>query len=329
MIDNTGNRGKRPAPQNLDRESPEYIKGQIEKSFQVAAHNLKDRNRVRHPTKRNVKLMDAYPLLPDHDAFPDAGGYFTIKFLTNPVPPSSTYDIRLENGLLKPIPDGEEEVAAKKAASELHEKDPERYPAPDDSMNYEFYLTESPSDASNFKRKLDVLDPEKDDDELYTNKNTAGESNFRLGRIRAYESASQVGTKADKYEEEVVIALHDGHDGFHQKGAYYYPLVQKLSIRPQRAKNIFNSKRGLGNQEDEAREVADFIDVQIEDPNEVAKTYMDRYKEEPTWMPEDEDQDDGQDGEQGERDGSATPLQQPKSEYDEGGNRVIPSTEFD
>ena len=271
--------------------------------------------------------MDAYPLLPDNDAFPDAGGYFTIKFLTNPVPPSSTYDIRLESGLLKPIPDDDEEIAAKRLASELHEKDPERYPAPDDAMNYEFYLAETPSDAVNFKRKFDVLDPDKDDDDLYTNKNSVGESNFRLSRIRAYESASQVGTKADKYEEEVVIALHDGKDGMHQRGAYYYPLVQRLSIRPQRAKNIFNSKKGFANQ-DETREVADFIDVLVEDPSEDAKADMDRYKEDPTWMAEDEEQEDGQDVERDEN-GGVTPLQQPKSEYDDDENRVIPSTEFD
>lgn len=330
LIDNTGSRVKRPAPQNLDRESPEYIKSQVEKSFQIAAQNLKDRNRVRHPTKRNLKLINAYPLLPDHESFPDAGGYFTIKFLTNPVPPSSTYDIRLESGLVKPIPDDDDEIAAKTIARELHEKDPTRYPAPNDAMNYEFYLPENPSDALNFKRKFDTLDPEKDDETLYTNKNSIGESNFRFKRIRGYESASQVGTKADKYDEEVIIALHDGKNGRHQKAAYYYPLVQRLSIRPQRARNIFNSQIGSAIP-GKAMAAPDFIDVVVEDPSEDVKADMDRYKNDPTWLDQEEEMEDGQDGQDGQQNGNSrgvTPVQPPKAEDVEDGNDVIPSTEL-
>jgi RNA polymerase II-associated factor 1 len=286
LIDNTGNRNRRPV-HNIDKDSSEAIKKEVEKSFQIAANNLKNRNLVRHPTKRNVKLVDAYPLLPDHDSFPDAGGYVSIKFLTNPVPPSTTYDVRLENSLLRPVEGSEEEEAAKQAIKEAYERDPERNPPPDETIEYEFYLTEKPSEALNFKRKFDTLDPEKDDEELYPQKNGSGEGCFRFKRVRAYESAAQTGSVANKYDEEVAIAIHDGSDGLHQKGAYYYPVVQRTSIRPQRNKNIEMRRLRLNTTDDELKRATDFIDMRVEDPTEEMQTERDLFKELP-WGREDE-----------------------------------------
>ncbi|KAH8767938.1 Paf1-domain-containing protein [Hyaloscypha sp. PMI_1271] len=276
LIDNTGNRAKR-APGNVDKESPEYIKSQAVKSFQIAANYLKNPNQVRHPTKRNVKLLDANPLLPDLDSFPDAGGYVTIKFMTNPVPPSTTYDIRLENSLLKPMDVTEEEEAAKAAAAELYNKDPEHYPPPDNTIEYEFFMTDTQSEALAFKRKFDALDPEKDSEEIYTQKNGAGDGCIRFKRVRAYESAFATGSAAEKYEE-VIIAVHDGKDGLRQKGAYYYPIVQKSGIRPQRQKNIDARRRFT---QEEPKRQTDFLDMRVDEPFEDLRGQRDVYRTEP------------------------------------------------
>ncbi|KAH8821734.1 RNA polymerase II-associated [Xylogone sp. PMI_703] len=292
LIDNVGNRIKKPAL-NLDKESPEYIKSEVQKSFQIAAQNLKDRSRVRHPSKRNVKLVEAYPIIPDLDAFPDAGGYLSIKFLTNPVAPSSTYDTRLESSILRPIPPTEAEEQAKEEARELHERDPERYPPPDESMEYEFFLPETADEAANFKRKFDVMDPEKDDDDLYTNTNAQGTKCFRFKRVRAYESATQVGTALDKYDDEVVIAVHDGSDGLHKKAAYYYPILQRTSIRPQRTKNILKNRPGFAaNAADEEAKITDWVDLQVEEPTEEMKGQRDVFKDYPYGKPEEESNED-------------------------------------
>lgn len=291
------------------------------KGFQTAAANVKDRTRVRHPTKRNVKLVDAFPLLPDLDAFPDAGGYVTIKFLTNPVAPSSTYDIRLENSLLQPVPASEEEEARRQEAKELHERDPERYPAPEEGMDYEFFLPETTQEALKFKRKLDVFDEDKDDDDLYTHKNGAGEPCFRFKRVRAYESAHQSGAADTKYDEDVVIAIHDGSDGLHQKAAYYYPLLQKTSIRPQRTKNITKfSRRGMpGSAPDESNEVTDFVDLKVEEPGEDLLRDREVFREFPFGKPTEpeEAQKDGENGDKrkGNRT-SMTPEQDADGESD-------------
>lgn len=294
LIDNTGNRTKR-APGNVDKESPEYIKNQAEKSFQIATNYLKNPAQVRHPnpSKRNIKLLDANPLLPDLDAFPDAGGYVTIKFMTNPVPPSTTYDARLETSILKPIESTEEEEAAKAAAAELYSKDPERYPPPDNTIEYEFFMTETPSEALAFKRKFDVLDPEKDSEEIYTQKNGAGDGCVRFKRVRAYESAFASGSTAEKYDE-VIIAVHDGKDGLRQKGAYYYPIVQKSGIRPQRQKNIDKKRRFA---QEETKRQTDFLDMRVDEPFEDLKGQRDVYRTEPFGREVEEEAGDGdQDG---------------------------------
>ncbi|RDW70176.1 hypothetical protein BP5796_08573 [Coleophoma crateriformis] len=297
LVSNTGSTRKpRPTP-NVNTESPEYIKKQIEKGFQVAAANVKDPSKVRHPTKRNVQLVDAYPLLPDLDAFPDAGGYVTIKFLTNPVAPSSTYDIRLAHSLLQPVPTSEEEEARRQEAKELHERDPERNPPPEDGMDYEFYMPETTEEATNFKRKLDVFDEDKDDDDLYTHTNAQDQPAFRFKRVRAYESAHQSGSAQSKYDEDVVIAFHDGSDGLHAKAAYYYPILQKTSIRPQRMKNISKFTR-RGPTTEEETEAPDYIDLQIEDPGEELVSERNVWKEFPYGRPgEVEETQDVQNGE--------------------------------
>jgi RNA polymerase II-associated factor 1 len=309
--ENAGSRFKRPAV-NVDKESPEYIKNQVMKSFDIAKSNLKEGRAMRHPTNRNLKLSASYPLIPDLDAFPDAGGYITLKFLTNPVPPSTTYDIRLENSLFRPVPPSEEEQAAKDAAREAYELDPEHNPAPDDSIEYEFFLAETPEQAVSFKRKFDVLDPEKDDEKLYPGTNDNGDKCFRFKKIRPYESASQVGSVSDKYDDEVMIAIHDGSDGLHQRAAYYYPILQRTAIRPQRTKNIHKHRLGFVDQDRDGRET-DFLDVQVEDPTEDVAAARDVFRAHPYGS---EDQQEDEDGGANGRDKEARTLEGQDEDFD-------------
>lgn len=285
LIDKTGSKKKRPAP-NFDKESPENIKKQVEESFDIAARNLKNKNIAKHPTKRDLHCVDAYPLLPDIDAFPDAGGYVTVKFLTNPVPPSSTYDVRVESSMLVPIDIPEEEQLARQAAQEAHAADPERNPPADATLEYELFLPETVEAALNFKRKFDILDNDHQEEELYTDKQGNGEGCFRFKRIRAYESATSAGNYEDKYDEEVIIALHDGKDGRLQKGAYYYPTVQRISIRPQRQKNI--DKR-MGRMQAREEEVTDYMDMRIDDPDAEVIATRNAFRDAPYGKPDEEE----------------------------------------
>ena len=268
LINNTGTRGAKKLPISIDKESPEYIKQQVERSFQTAALNLMDPNRVKHPYKRNVRLIESLPILPDLSAFPDAGGYVSVKFQTNPVPPSNIYDTRLDSGLLRPLQPSDEKVRAREDAIAAYERDPERNPFPEPEQDYEFYLMDTVTDAANFKRKYDMTNPDKDDDNLYTHQNEAMHKCFRFKRIRAYETAATAGSQETKYDEEIVISVNDGTDGIHQRAAYYYPLIQRSTIRPQRKKNIDRQRYGFADQDNEDADTIDIVDVTIRDADE-------------------------------------------------------------
>jgi RNA polymerase II-associated factor 1 len=278
-----------PLPKDLDKESPEYILAAVQRSFEIAAANIANPLRIRHPTKRNVKLVSSHPMIPDLDAFNDAGGYISIKFQNNPVPPSNTYDTRLESGMLRPFVSSETAVAAHEKAVAAHERDPSRHPHPGPKQDYEFFLPETTADAVKFKRKVDVRDLEsKDDDDLYTFTNQSGEKCFRFKRIRAYETSEETQIQgADRWNSEVVIAVNDGADGVHQRAAYVYPLVMRTKIRPQRSKNIDRQRFG---DEAEEEDMVDFLDVMVREPDEGEIKARQRWAEFPNGDGEEEEE---------------------------------------
>jgi RNA polymerase II-associated factor 1 len=269
-------RAKKPAQRAAPAaDSPEVIKRKIDKSFDIAEQDLKDPKRIKHPSKKHLKLVNATPLLPDLDAFPDSGAYVTIKFLTNPIPGTgSKYDDRLSSSVFRPLDKTPEEEAAYEAAVAAYEQDPANNTKPQNMMNYDFYLGEGANIGRNFRRKFDAADPEHDDDALYTDQASGC---FQYKRVRAYETAQE--TELDhstKYEDEVIMAFNDDENYPLQKAMYYYPVMQKSTIRPQRTKNI---ARTAGIYEEE--QIVDQLEVTVEDPTEEMRDAMKRYKETP------------------------------------------------
>ncbi|KAF7563790.1 hypothetical protein G7046_g291 [Stylonectria norvegica] len=270
-------------------DSPLAIKRKIDKGFELAEADLKDPKRVKHPSKRHLKLVDASPLIPDLDAFPDSGAYVTLKFLTNPVASSTEYDHRLLSGLFKPIDRTKAEEDAYEAALEAHQQDPYNNPRPQNLLNYDFYLAQSATVGDRFRRKFDVENPDKDDDDLYTHQADKGGC-FQFNHLRAYETAQE--TELDhptKYDDEIILAYNE--DAFYpnQKAVYYYPVMQKSTIRPQRTKNIARNIAGMPDDDDQ--QIVDQLDVVVEEPVEAMRDAMKQYKEHPLgWDQEDEDE---------------------------------------
>jgi RNA polymerase II-associated factor 1 len=277
---------KRKSPEP-DRDSPAYVKRKIDQGFSLAQENLKDRTRVRHPTKRNLKLVDAFPLLPDLEAFPDSGSYVTIRFANNPVPKSSTFDKRMLHGIFKPIEQTDAEIEAHKLAEDAYAEDPEHNPKPNNEMNYEFYLASSSSAAKSFSERFDVENPDHDDDTLYTQQGPEG-GHFDFNRVRAYEVEKE--TMLDhltKYDMEVLLTLNKEDSELYQKAAYFYPIMQKSTIRPQRTKNIARTI-GLSQEEEQA---IDQLRVTVVDPPEDTANAMAQFKIDPyNFAAEDEEQ---------------------------------------
>ncbi|KAK5627774.1 hypothetical protein RRF57_003489 [Xylaria bambusicola] len=281
---------KRPSPEP-DKDSPAYVKRKIDQSFSVAAANLKDKSRVRHPTKRNLKLVDSYPMIPDLEAFPDYGGYFTIKFTNNPVPASGVYDKRLLNAVIKPGTLPEEVETTFKLAKQAHERDPENNPKPTNPQTYNYFLSDTHETSEKFNERFDLLNPERDNDELYTSKNSDGHGCFQFRFVRTYETKDEVELdNATKYDEELLIAFNDD-EMLDQKAVYYSPVMHRVVMRPQRSKTIY---RNAGLAED-VEEIPDRLAVTVNDYDEKTRSIMDKWKTDPYKDPFPTEQAEGED----------------------------------
>ena len=229
------------------------IRGAISASPEVDAWK-----RPKHPSKPDVKLLDAYPLKPDPDAVTDSGAYMITKFSGNPTPVTEARDIRMDVGILYP-----------------------RELAPD-SYNYEFFLPATEVVTKNVIRKLDVRDDACDDPALYTDKAPDASGVFKFDFVRTYESP-RGSTRGDQQYREVALALHDPEPNRQtaetqytgrsddivplDKGAYYYPVLSKVQLKPRRNKNL--AQLGLASQapDDEVQKF-DGIRLTVREPDE-------------------------------------------------------------
>ncbi|CAF9932619.1 MAG: hypothetical protein ALECFALPRED_005339 [Alectoria fallacina] len=225
--------------------------------------------RPKHPSKPDVKLLDTYPLKPDPDAVTDSGAYMITKFAGNPTPATEARDIRMDVGILYP-----------------RELAPETY-------NYEFFLPADETAIQNVMRKLDVNDDACNDASLYTDKAPDGSGVFKFDFLRTYEPG-RGSTRGVQQYREVALALHDPEldrqtastestardDGIDplDKGAYYYPVLSKVQLKPRRNKNLV--QLGLASQVmDEEAQKFDGICLTVREPDEGEKAKRATHRE--------------------------------------------------
>ena len=276
---------KRKASPEPDKGTPAWIRRRIEKSFDIAAANLADKTKVKHPTKRNVKCIDAFPLLPDTTAFPDSGAYVTVKFTTNPTNSSDKYDPRMLASILKPIERTEAEEQAFAQAQELHDEDPENHPAPTSMMNYNLFLPADVRESALFRARFDVDNPDRDSEGLYPHKDGKG-PHFVFPRARAYETSAEKEFDHDtKYNGEVILAFRDdvgeGDSITEQRAMYYYPIMQRSTLRTQRTRNISargNVGGGGGGGEEDPERFPDELHVTVDEPHEGLKADIKQFE---------------------------------------------------
>ncbi|KAI4219293.1 MAG: hypothetical protein L6R36_008419 [Xanthoria steineri] len=251
-------------------------------------------NDPKHPLKSSLKPIDFYPILPDLEAGTDAGDYMVAKFSTNPTHVANKRDTRVDVGLLRPI-DDEAMLAEYSAKIAAHEADPARIPHPGGApFNYNFFLPTDEASANNLKKKLDVDDPDRDNANLYTAKNRDGKEVFRLERQRTYETGRATAQDANHAYKEIALALRDpeldvttqdaildSDDPSQQrlkKGAYYYPIMQKIQLKPHRSKNLaqLGGASRFNDEDDDKRVDAWDVIVDDLDDNEKAKRSLNR-----------------------------------------------------
>lgn len=301
LLGNAGSRQKRPRP-NVDRESPEFIKTQIvAKSFDIAAANLRDSSRVAHPSRGNLKLVGAYPVLPDLEAIGDLGGFVEVKFGKHPSL-KDTYDARLETALLQPIPRTHRQEAERIRLMEAHLMDPAHNPKPpgESDYDYRFFLLSNVEESQKYKHKFDPTDLMHDDDTLYPNTKEDGSGYFKFDHIRTYETVSQVTTMDTKFDELVALSIDDGEKSGRQKGAYYSPIVSRIHIDPRRKKNMAKKFHHIVADDEEPK--LDFMKISLTDPDEESVARRQQYVEYPYGKP-DQEEDSPNNGENGNSQG--------------------------
>ncbi|EOD50818.1 putative rna polymerase ii- paf1 protein [Neofusicoccum parvum UCRNP2] len=245
----------------------------------------------KHPTNPSLKLVDSYPVLPDLDAITETGGYIVAKFQTNPIAnQGAAYDDRVDVSILRVLePTAEQEEAYRQRLAE-HEAEAEggvRAP-PQRDYDYEFFLPASGEAVRGIKRKFSATDPERDDEELYDYVNPeTGKRCFRFDRVRFYETYQQAGNPQEPYEDTVAVALHDpeldvgavpGERSRLQKGAYYYPIVQRTFIRPKRKAG--RGPMGVMSQGgEEAENRVDVLEIEVRDLDEREAAVKSEFRE--------------------------------------------------
>lgn len=260
------------APRPLKRKSPEpeagtpeAIRRKIDKGFEVALASIKNPRSVRHPAKATVgknqslKVVEAFPLLPDLDAFPDSGAYVTYKFAHAPMPNSKEgYDRRLESSIMK-FRDLTQDYQRR---MKEHERDPARHPKPHPQHSYEMYLPETNELLAKFRPAFDMRNPNRD--EVLGKDGTIA---FSWSRSYNATIEAEVG-HPEKYSEEIALAL-DRED----KTAWYYPVMQRTKMDPPR--RILHKS--------DQRDAPEFqgFEFSIVDPNEEFAARIGAWRKEP------------------------------------------------
>ena len=236
----------------------------------------------KHPFKPELKLLDVYPMKPDLDAMTDSASYLVAKFAANPTQSVDKRDDRMDVGLLHPIEVKEAVIAEHRAKMEAHEANPSQNPHPGGlPYSYNFFLPANENSTTNVKRKFNVNDPARDDTELYTDMDKNEHGVFHYEHLRTYETARSTIDAQYSYKE-VALGLHD--TGFEtktingssdipherlEKAAYYYPISQKVQLKPHRNKNL--AHMGMANKmvDDDDDDRIDALDVMVRDLNEL------------------------------------------------------------
>ncbi|KAF3770121.1 Paf1-domain-containing protein [Cryphonectria parasitica EP155] len=283
---------KRKSPEP-EAGTPAAIKRRIEKGFDAAQVNLKDQSRVRHPTKplnsrnKGLRVVEAFPVLPDLEAFPDSGTYVTYKFAHPPISHTKAgYDKRLLNSILKFIGRNEEEDAEFKQRMEAHMEDPASNPKPPNQNHYEMYLPENLDISEKFRGKFDLRNSHRDDESLNVSKavSASGQPSFSFRWARSYlATVESEGSHDTKYNEEIAFAIDPN-----AKTAWYYPTMQRNRMEPPR--RIYNADR-------HEKKPVDAYELTPEDPNEEFRSRMDKFQQMPQWNPDKEEEDTRQDDE--------------------------------
>ncbi|KAJ5569667.1 uncharacterized protein N7459_009097 [Penicillium hispanicum] len=271
-------------------DDPKHVKKFIQKGFDIAyphsRHTGEDtESRIRglpatkaesdawanpvHPENSKLKPVGFFPVLPDLAGFPDPGGFVQFKFDKAPVPAAgSKRDKRIDVAILYPSAP-EERICLDHASKQaLHKANPDIYPDPGPvPWNYDLFLPENAETLKKVRASFDLNNPNRESEDLYSNEGPVGDKYHRYDRVRTYATSAQT-LHTDQKQRDIAITLFKPNEGEEkQLGAYYYPILGKTRLKPERVRNI--AQAGLAPTATQQRdEMADQMHVTPREPNE-------------------------------------------------------------
>ena len=284
----------------MSRDDPTYVKKYLQKGFDIAYPQSKhtgddtpsaikglaaSKDEVDawahpvHPTNPKLKPVGFYPMLPDLQGFPDPGGYVQFKFDKAPVGPAAAgkRDDRMDVAILHPSAP-EERVCQEHAAKvALHKANPNLYPDPGPlPYDYDIFLPSKKDSTKDVAASLRLSNPNRDSEAYYHADEEAGsgphDGKFHTyDRLRTYATNFQT-LNTEQRQKDVALTLFDPTKASRelsskQKGAYYYPILGKTRLKPERARTI--AQAGLAPTRPKTKEdQIDQMQVVVRDPNE-------------------------------------------------------------
>lgn len=282
------------------QDDPAYIKRYIQKGFDLAypesrhtgeetASKIKGHTPTKaeqdawakpvHPDNPKLKPVGFFPVLPDLQGFPDPGGFVQFKFDKAPVHGISgkrnkTMDVAI---LLPSAP--EERICQEHATKvALHKTNPKLYPDPGPiPWDYDLFLPEKKEAAQtqNVINSLNLSNPDRGNQALYTHEGPDENKFHRYDRVRTYATSAQT-LGNDNKQRDIALTIFDPAQAKEdqqdseppkQKGAYYYPILGKTRLKPERARTI--AQAGLAPAQSQTREdQVDQLQVSVRDPDE-------------------------------------------------------------
>ncbi|QMW42063.1 hypothetical protein G4B11_005387 [Aspergillus flavus] len=285
----------RPAEKAKSLDDPAYIKKYIQKGFDIAYPDSKHvgedtPSQIKghmptklevdawatpvHPDNPKLKPVGFYPLMPDLQGFPDPGGFVQFKFDKAPIQDvSGKRDRRMDTGIL--LPSAPEERVCEEHATKvaLHKTNPKLYPDPGPiPWDYDLFLPEKKDSIKKVLASMQIYNPDRDNEELYTHEGSDNSKFHRFDRMRTFATSAQT-LGGDNKQKDIAVTLFDPSEAKEdylsskQKAAYYYPILGKTRLKPERARTI--AQAGLAPTRPKTKEdQVDQIQVVVRDPDE-------------------------------------------------------------
>ncbi|KAL3474909.1 hypothetical protein BJX99DRAFT_247952 [Aspergillus californicus] len=258
-----------PASKHTGEDTSSQIKGLASTKLEADAwaHPV-------HPENPKAKPVGFFPVLPDLHGFPDPGGFVQFKFDKAPVQGShGKRDERMDVAIL--LPSAPEERVSQEHATKaaLHKSNPTLYADPGPvPFDYDLYLPGNKDSMKDVRESLRLSNPNRDNEDLYTNEGVDDMKFHRYDRSRTYATSSQTLAQGHK-QKDIALTLFDPAQAKHgdapqtQMAAFYYPIIGKTRLKPERSRTI--AQAGLAPTQPKSREdQIDQMQVVIRDPDE-------------------------------------------------------------